>query len=80
MEKLDSIAKTEIENQEDDSDSDSDYGLPPPIPQQKKQILPKLAIAGLGLSTVSKVGEKTAEEMADMEVLQISKNQLLNKK
>ncbi len=54
----------------DSDDSDSDLGLPPAIPCRKGFELPKLAIGGLGLSTLAKVdGGKTAEEMADLEVL-----------
>jgi len=56
------------------SDSDSDLGLPPPIPVQKAFQLPKLAISGLGLSTLAKnAGGKTAEEIADMEILKNGK-------
>jgi len=35
-----------------------------------KKVLPKLAIGGLGLSTLAKNDDgKTAEEMADMQIL-----------
>ena len=54
------------------NDDDSDDGLPPPLPKPKPAGLGglKLQIGGLGLSTLAKVdGGKTAEEMADMEVL-----------
>jgi len=56
------------------SDSDSDAGLPPPIPvNNPSKVLPKLNIGGLGLSTLAKGdGEKTAEEMADMQTLKQS--------
>lgn len=57
-----------------DSDSDSDAGLPPPIPIARTFAMPKLAIGGLGLSTVAKDGGKTAEEMGDMQVLMDAKN------
>jgi hypothetical protein len=50
-----------------DQDSDSsNAGLPPPLPVYRTFALPKLAIGGLGLSTVAKDGEKTAEEIGDM--------------
>ena len=52
--------------------SDSDEGLPPPIPQSKPMGF-KLAIGGLGLSTIAKEGQKTAEEIADMQTLAQSK-------
>jgi len=60
------------------SESDSDEGLPPPIPSRAPGLpgftLPKLAIGGLGLSTLAKVdGGKTAEELADMETFIKSK-------
>ena len=60
------------------SESDSDEGLPPPIPPKAPGLpgfaLPKLAIGGLGLSTLAKVdGGKTAEELADMETFIKSK-------
>lgn len=51
------------------SDSSSDAALPPPLPVNNRvsSFLPKLAIGGLGLSTVAKTeGGKTAEEIADM--------------
>jgi len=49
------------------SGTDSDEGLPPPIPPENKlSFLPKLAIGGLGISTLAKDGEKTAEEIGDM--------------
>jgi len=41
-------------------------GLPPPLPAYKPKGLGfNLKIGGLGLSTVAKDGEKTAEELAD---------------
>jgi hypothetical protein len=60
------------------SESDSDEGLPPPIPPRAPGLpglaLPKLAIGGLGLSTLAKIdGGKTAEELADMETFIKSK-------
>jgi len=59
----------------EDFSSDSDSGLPPPIPEieMRKPSGFSLAIGGLGLSTVAKDGEKTAEEMADMQVLKEAK-------
>ena len=57
-----------------DDDSSSD-GLPPPIPVKSNPGF-KLAIGGLGLSTLAKTeGGKTAEELADMEQVKISQNQ-----
>lgn len=53
----------------DDSDSDA---FIPPMPIQHKSssgFVPKLGIGNLGLSTLAKNGEKTAEEMADMALL-----------
>ena len=35
--------------------------------------MPGLAIGGLGISTIAKDGEKTAEEMGDMQALQAAK-------
>lgn len=61
-----------VENMYENASSSSDAALPPPIPVQNKmpRVLPKLAIGGLGLSTVAKVdGGKTAEEMADAAIL-----------
>jgi hypothetical protein len=53
--------------------SDSDMGLPPPLPlklNNRTTFMPKLAIGNLGLSTLAKnEGGKTAEEMADAEIL-----------
>jgi len=50
--------------------SDSDAGLPPPLPIQTRPMGLKLNVAGLGLSTVATgAGGKTAEELADQEVL-----------
>ena len=55
------------------SDSDSDAGLPPPIPAKRQGFIPKLSIGGLSLSTVANAaGDKTAEEIADMEMLKKS--------
>ena len=49
-------------NKESSSDSDSDAGLPPPLPTTKpKRLSLGLSLGGLGLSTVAKDGEKTAE-------------------
>lgn len=53
--------------------SSSDDGLPPPLPVAKTFALPKLAIGGLGLSTVAKDGGKTAEELGDMQILSEAK-------
>jgi len=51
-------------------------GLPPAIPCRKGFELPRLAIGGLGLSTLAKDdGGKTAEEMADLEVLKNNQKQ-----
>jgi hypothetical protein len=47
------------------SSSDSDAGLPPPLPIKNMGF--KLAVGGLGLSTLANnANGKTAEEMADM--------------
>ena len=57
---------------DDNASSSSDAALPPPLPVQsfKPSVLPKLAIGGLGLSTIAKVdGGKTAEELADAAIL-----------
>ena len=49
------------------SESDSDDGLPPPLPSKPLGFkIPGLAVSGLGISTIAKDGEKTAEEMGDM--------------
>ena len=48
-----------------ESGSDSDEGLPPPLPVATRPSF-NLKIGGLGLSTIAKEGQKTAEEMADM--------------
>ena len=59
-------------------DSDSDEGLPPPLPTKPPGLpgfqMPKLSVGGLGLSTLAKgEGDKTAEELADMETFMKSK-------
>ena len=54
------------------SGSDSDEGLPPPLPVATRPSF-NLKIGGLGLSTIAKEGQKTAEEMADMQTLAQSK-------
>jgi hypothetical protein len=41
--------------------------------------MPKLAIGGLGISTLAKDGGKTAEELGDMKALMDAKNQKLKK-
>ncbi len=54
-------------------------GLPPPLPlklNNRTTFMPKLAIGNLGLSTLAKnEGGKTAEEMADAEILDQNKKQ-----
>ena len=50
----------------DQDSGSSDDGLPPVIPVARTFALPKLAIGGLGLSTLAKDGEKTAEELGDL--------------
>ena len=55
--------------------SDSDLGLPPVVPAQQpkslKGFVPSLKIGGLGISTIAREGDggKTAEQIADMQVL-----------
>ena len=52
-------------------------GLPPPLPKAPPLGggLPKLAIGGLGLSTIKAEGQKmTQEEMADIQQLRDAKN------
>lgn len=64
-------SETEIDTQ--NSRSDSDDGLPPPLqPSRPQGFALKLPIAGLGLSTVAKEGEWTAEAIADRQMLQKS--------
>jgi hypothetical protein len=63
------------------SSDDSDGGLPPPLPSKSMNMGFKLAIGGLGLSTVMKEGQiKTNEELGDMKALEESKNAGKNKK
>ena len=64
-------SKNEPRKQESDS---SDDGLPPPLPVSKPKGLPGLKIGGLGISTLATGNGKTAEEMADMQVLQDAKS------
>lgn len=60
----------QIREQRAGESSDSDMGLPPELPVSKPRGLGfSLAIQGLGLSTVAQEGGKTAEELADAEVL-----------
>ena len=61
--------------------SSSDDGLPPPIVTSTKPQGLKLALGGLGLSTLAKTdGGKTAEQLADEEMLKQNKLALQNKK
>ena len=54
-----------------DRESSSDDYIPPPVPQPgaKPGFGLKLAIGGLGLSTVAGADGKTAEEQADAAIL-----------
>ena len=47
--------------------------MPPPIPVKKPAAMPNLKIGGLGLSTLANNGQKTAEELGDMQVLMDAK-------
>jgi hypothetical protein len=59
-------------------ESDSDDGLPPPVPSKPLGSgIPGLAVGGLGMSTIAKDGQKTAEEMGDLRVLQQAKQSQL---
>lgn len=55
--------------------SDSDMGLPPALPPHMPKpssgFVPSLKIGGLGISTLARDGDggKTAEQLADMQVL-----------
>lgn len=69
------MAQPEEDKAVDDS-LDSDDGLPLPLPPPKLnaglQMKLGLNLGGLGLSTVAKDGGKTAEELADLNVLKES--------
>lgn len=58
----------------DQSSSDSDDGLPPDIQMQPAPIPGlRLNIGGLGLSTISRDGGRTAEEQADNQIIESQK-------